>query len=555
MHARRASPCGWPRASPPRSSCGFCPASARLTRGASSTCSRWRRRRAIAAAAVAGIGAGRAVVIGAAAAAADDEGEGGGDLSIDEAVDLARRDLDALIASMPREEAALFEPVRPALEELAERVRARTAKGDASPWAILEEHAHGRFDVLEDARARLLDALNGGDDARAVARALVAVPAVEPVVAVFARPLTPTLVARLPANVVALVAGDEAAGGTSHAAILARGRDLPLARVPDHVLDGIPEGEVVLVDTTEEPARIWVAPSCDLVAEAEARRAARARARDEGARASVAHLGVALRVNIGSARDDVPAGAEGVGLLRTEIAFAGRSEPPSEHEQAGLLDAVAKKAGGHAVVMRLFDAGGDKPVPWLPPPADVPDARGIQLLRFHPDILGAQLRALRWARGDFRLLVPLARTADDVDLVRARAGMPVPVGAMIETADAVDTVDSIAATADFLCIGTNDLAASLLGVPRAAASRAVDPRLFAAVLRIVEAARAAGRGLTVTVCGEIAADPAHAKVLIGLGVDALSVAPAALGPLKAALARATLDECRALAERATLGAP
>lgn len=500
---------------------------------------------------VEGIGAGRAVVIG------DVEvSSGRGGRTIEHAIAFAIREVDVLMAALPPDAAALFAPERPILEELGMRVAARIALGEAVEEAVIEETASDATDLLLDARARILEALRGGDDV-AVRRALEAVVALgEPVVAVVTRALTPSLVAELPANVTAIIAGEDAGGGTSHAAILARGRDLPLVRVPDHVLASIAKGELVVVDATEEPARVWVSPSTALVAEARTRRAGRTRARTEGTETSIEHLAVALRANVGSLYDEVPAGARGVGLLRTEVAFAGRANAPSVVEQAALIAAVLRKTGGEPLVVRLFDAGGDKPLAWLRPPSDSPDARGIALLLAHPEVLGGQLRAIARARAslgenaDVRVLIPLARSERDVDEVRARAPEGLPIGAMIETPDAALAIDAIAERADFVSIGTNDLAAEALGTSREAAGRGLHRTVLALVRSVINGAHARGR--TVTVCGEVAGDPRGARILVGLGVDALSMAPTRLGEVRRALAATTLDECRALA-RAALG--
>jgi phosphoenolpyruvate-protein kinase (PTS system EI component) len=233
--------------------------------------------------------------------------------------------------------------------------------------------------------------------------------------------------------------------------------------------------------------------------------------------------------------------------VRTELVFAGRRAAPSEAEQRAALTAIAAKARGGPVVARLFDAGGDKPLAWLAPPAANPEARGMELLLAHPDVLAAQVRAI--ASADVHALLPLVRGPSDIDAVRALAPGRLSVGAMIETKNAVQHIDAIARAADFICIGTNDLTAEARGEGREASSYAIDPRVLALVARTVKGAHAAGR--KVTVCGEIAGDAEGARVLVGLGVDALSVAPGKLGAVRAALASATREECAQAALRAT----
>jgi phosphoenolpyruvate-protein kinase (PTS system EI component) len=307
----------------------------------------------------------------------------------------------------------------------------------------------------------------------------------------------------------------------------------------------IAHGEHGVIDTTESPARVWVAPSEGRVHEARTRLAELARTRQEGEAhvvALAAALGVELHVNIGSLQERVPRGALGVGLLRTELVFAGRHRAPGEPEQVAAMLAVARAARGGVVTARLFDAGGDKPLPWLSVPPAAGDVRGIALLLLHPEVLEAQLRAMvrASAHAAVRALVPMTRSADDIEAVRRRAD-GLAVGAMIETPEAVRDIDAIAAAADFVCIGTNDLAAFILGGSRAGADRALDPRVLVQIAAIVRGAHARGR--KVTVCGEVAADPRGACLLVGMGVDALSVAAGRLGEVALALRDASKKDC------------
>ena len=150
----------------------------------------------------------------------------------------------------------------------------------------------------------------------------------------------------------------------------------------------------------------------------------------------------------------------------------------------------------------------------------------------------------------------MTRSAADVEHVRttmtshprAPRAHRVAIGAMIETPEAARDTAAIAAAADFVCIGTNDLAALVLGVERSDASQALDARVLALVARVVDTVHACGK--KVTVCGEVAADPRGARVLTGLGVDALSVAPPRMADTATALDGATLDDCRAAAREA-----
>ena len=172
------------------------------------------------------------------------------------------------------------------------------------------------------------------------------------------------------------------------------------------------------------------------------------------------------------------------------------------------------------MVVRLFDAGGDKPLAWLQAHASSPLARGVELLFMHPGLLDTQLRAIVRAAEhvSVRVLLPLVTGADDVERIRALSGGKLPVGAMIETPAAVDQIDQVAVAADFICIGTNDLFAMVTGHDRAVSTHSFDARALRMIERIVAVAHAHAR--KVSVCGEMAGDPHGARILVGLGVDA-----------------------------------
>ena len=517
-------------------------------------------------AAVEGIAIGRALVVGAPDEASREKGSAAEEAErVHHAIGRAVAGVVAMIRALAPREAALFEPEPEILRALEPMLLARVHAGDSAEDAVRAATEPATTDLLVDARDRLLDALGGTRDA-ALDRVIDEPDGDDLVLVTDA--LTPSLVASLPPRVRGIVAGIAAKGipagrgapgtHTSHAAILARGRDLPLAFVPTHVATQIDEGEPIVVDTTQTPARVWVSPSESLLQDARERLEALSRAREEGEEyAAEVPLGVRVElfVNIGSIDERVPPGAEGIGLLRTELVFAGHSTPPSEAEQHAALMAVARSARGGIVTARLFDAGGDKPLPWLASPqnraenAGEEDPRGIGLLFLHPHILASQLRALARAATEapVRALLPMTRSPEDVALVR-RAAPSLLIGAMIETPDAVRAIDAIAEASDFLCIGTNDLTAYTLGIDRAQSSNALDARVLVLVKRIIDGAHARGR--KVTICGEIASDPRGACILVGLGADALSVAPARLPGLRIALRDATHEECHAAAHAA-----
>lgn len=468
-----------------------------------------------------------------------------------DAIERVRADLGRLAGNLPRAEAELFEPEARILEEVASRLLAREAGVDLRD-AIIAETSCGCTDLVLDLRMRLLHALEGSSGADL--SAAVAQYGRELVVVIDL--VTPTIVASLPREVVAVIgvlqsAGPRRdAGRNSHAAILARSRGLPMAYVTADSLGSVPNGSWIVVEAGGEHASLHLEPDEASLAEARERqlRDAMERLRNDVGPDPLAHLGVEMRVNVASPQDDIPAAADGVGLVRTEMMFADRLTPPGESEQLDALLLIAAKARGRPIVVRLFDAGGDKPLPWLGGASD--PSRGIRRLMAHPDVLSTQLRSLARAseRADVRVLLPFVLTPGDVDAVRRCAAPILRIGAMIESPDAVDAAEAIASAADFVSIGTNDLTATTLGLDRTASAPELHPRVLALVRRAADAAHARGR--RATICGEMAADERGARIAVGLGADVLSVSPARLTSVRRALSRSTALDCREEAEAA-----
>jgi phosphoenolpyruvate-protein kinase (PTS system EI component) len=457
----------------------------------------------------------------------------------------------ALVRVLPAAEAELFEPEVAILAEIGPLLVEQVDKGVGAEDAVNQATGQVSTDLLIDVRARLLDGL--AFDERSVAahfegrdgdRVLVT------------GTLSPSVVASLPAHVVGIVAtlGDIAQPGfMSHAVILARGRDIPLAFVHGEVVSGVMDDDLLVMDTTSPGAALWIAPDEPLLALCHRKREAwtLARAKDDASVvASLGHLGLEVHVNINSLYERVPDSADGIGLLRTELLFSGHASAPSEREQVDALRRIASPLGKTPMVARLFDAGGDKPLRWLPAPEGHPGARGIELLLLHPGLLDAQLRVMGQIADhvDVRVLLPLVNSPGDVEQVRARTARKLPVGAMIETAGAVEQVEAIAAVSDFLCIGTNDLFAAVTGKSRTDSVLSLDPRVLRMIERVTQAGHA--RALKVSVCGEMAGDPRSARILVGLGVDAISVATVRFGKVKISLRDVTRADCEAVAREA-----
>jgi phosphoenolpyruvate-protein kinase (PTS system EI component) len=250
----------------------------------------------------------------------------------------------------------------------------------------------------------------------------------------------------------------------------------------------------------------------------------------------------AAEVNAGLA-----AGAEGVGLLRTELAFLETSDWPTDAQHGDVLEPALALLSGRIATVRTLDFGADKTPPFL---AGITE-RGLALSLAHPDEFEAQLRAILKTGGStaLRVLLPLVRDAEELRRARelldraleaVRWSGPRPaLGAMIETPEAASRADEIAAAADFLSIGTNDLVQYTLGLdrelPLATVQAAADPEVLGHIAAVVKAAHA--HDLTVEVCGEAAGEAPLVVLLVGLGVDELSVAPARLDEVRTIIRR------------------
>ncbi|HWF64347.1 MAG TPA: phosphoenolpyruvate--protein phosphotransferase [Rhizomicrobium sp.] len=364
-------------------------------------------------------------------------------------------------------------------------------------------------------------------------------------------------------------------GPTSHVAILAATMDIPmLVACGEKNLLAIRDGTTLLLDGDQ--GRLTIDPSSSLMDNA-GRRIVSHREGYETARAlahELCHTGDGVRIevnaNLGSRSDAVvavAAGAEGCGLLRTEFLFLDRESPPGEEEQADVYRAIAKTLEPRPLTIRTLDIGGDKPAPYLPFPAEENPAlglRGVRVSLWRPDLLAVQLRAILRAvpAMQCRIMVPMIASLAELrevrralDRARAELGITVPVslGVMVETPAAAMTADLLAAEADFLSIGTNDLTQYCLAMDRGNAGLApYFDALHPAVLRLIAATTegASRRGKPVSVCGGLASDLAAAPFLIGLGARGLSAAAAQIPALKARIRNATLAECRHLAEKA-----
>ncbi len=371
----------------------------------------------------------------------------------------------------------------------------------------------------------------------------------------------------------------ESAGATSHAVILARSMGIPAV--------------VGVVDATRQ-----IAPGAEMIVDGDrglvfpgynapvSRFYDRERASQGRRKAALAQFAAAPAVladgerieigaNVSSAAEAIAAfanGADGVGLFRTELLFARRTTPPSEDEQFEVYAETVRAAGGRAVILRTADIGGDKPLPYLNLPAENNPFLGYRGIRIYPEFrewIAAQLRAALRASvvGLVWLMAPMVATVDEAlwfkrevasagDELRARGvefNPAMPVGAMIEVPSAAFQLRPLCAALDFFSIGTNDLSQYFFAADRenpklAGLANVRNPAFLALLARITNEARAQGKW--VGLCGEMGGDARHLPLLVGLGLNEISVSGNAIPALKRAAARLSAAACRQLIERA-----
>ncbi|SAK45771.1 phosphoenolpyruvate--protein phosphotransferase [Caballeronia hypogeia] len=366
-------------------------------------------------------------------------------------------------------------------------------------------------------------------------------------------------------------------GATSHVAILARSLGIPAICGIDEDALQLPDGTLVVLDGSHGSLRRN--PNADELRKAreriERQTAKRAEEKTAASKQAVTADGHRVEVvanirNAQEARDAVAAGAEGVGLLRSEFLFDNRDTAPSEDEQAAEYCAVAEALGRERpLVVRTLDVGGDKPLSYMPlPKEDNPflGLRGVRVSLDRPDIFRTQLRAILRAApiGNLHVMFPMVASIEEVraakKLLQEEAGermASVKVGVMIEVPSAALIAEPLAREVDFFSIGTNDLTQYTVAMDRghpklAKQADALHPAVLRLIGMTVDGAHKHGKW--VGVCGGIASDAMAVPVLVGLGIDELSVSVPAVGSIKAQLARLTMDEARALAAKViTLG--
>lgn len=369
----------------------------------------------------------------------------------------------------------------------------------------------------------------------------------------------------------AVLAVATAAGAPlSHASILARSLGIPVVTGLGADVLALAAATFVLVDG--DAGTVHVNPRPALLEAADARRRAAGGLMDEARRRATepAHTldghAVAVLANVGSsqeARRAVHQGADGVGMLRTEFAFLGRAESPSEQEQFEAYRGVADAVGDRPLIVRTLDLGAD--IPAWGGAAEANPALGNRGIRFTlgaPRLFETQLRAIaRLAElRPIQVMFPMVTTVDEMRSARtfldASTTAPpgaIEVGITVEIPAAALTAGAFAPLVDFLAIGTNDLTQYALAVDRAnAAVAGLADGLHPGVLKLIGAVTAAGQAhrRPVEVVGELGCEPIAIPVLLGLGVSALSVRPNAVAAVKHAVRAVHLDDARRLAEAA-----
>ncbi len=392
---------------------------------------------------------------------------------------------------------------------------------------------------------------------------------------ILADELTPADTAQMdPERVVAFAT--EFGGATSHTAIMARSLGIPAVVGVSGLTRGLSPGGTVIVDGTE--GRVILNPTPEQLADYRKWRAAALRRSRSLNRLrslpAVTRDGyrAILMANIERPEETGPAvlaGAEGIGLFRSEFLYMNRDDLPDADEQTATLTAVVERMGGHPVTFRTLDVGGDKLSRLFDLGAGPNPAMGLRAVRLslaRPELLRTQFAAAMRAayHGPVQVLLPMVGSLDELRQCRVhyaetyaalkRAGVPVPdapppLGVMIEVPGAALNADAIAKEADFLSIGTNDLTQYTLAIDRSdeQVSYLYDS-MHPAVLRLIHFTAEAGRraNVPVSVCGEVAGDPHYTGLLLGMGIGELSMAPSNLLLVKERIRRIEADAAHAL---------
>jgi multiphosphoryl transfer protein len=486
-----------------------------------------------------------------------------------------------IVARAGVQEAEIFDAHMLFLRDDAVLAPARTAILDdhataAHAWRAAIDHTAAAWDAIDDPylRARAADLRSVGDQVLArIVGVEVPTPRLTTQGILIAADLTPSDTAGLdPAQTLGVATAR--GGPTSHAAVLTRSLGIPAIVGMGEAILRLNEGTQVVLNADD--GSLTVDPDAATIRRMEAervrRRSALREARALAGEPAITTDGTQIEVSANVGRPEevaaaVQAGADGVGLFRTEFLFMNRGSMPDEDEQAHAYRSAAEALAGRPLLLRTLDAGADKPIPYLEQRAEPNPflgVRGLRLSLARPDLLRTQLRAVLRVAEDHsvRVMFPMVATTDELDRALAllegarddlRSDAALETGVMVEVPSAALIASSLAAKVDFLSIGTNDLTQYTLAADRGNEHVAgLSDALHPAVLRLVRAAvdGAEAHGRWVGICGELAGDPVSTPLLLGLGVRELSMSAPAIATVKQAVRAADLASARTLAANA-----
>ncbi|NJR14462.1 MAG: phosphoenolpyruvate--protein phosphotransferase [Calothrix sp. CSU_2_0] len=451
----------------------------------------------------------------------------------------------------------------------------------ASAWQAVVEELSNQYRTHYDSylRSRAADVLDVG---QRVLRLLLGTAAAHlnlthPAILV-AIDLTPSDTAQLDTSKVLGIC-TTAGSSTSHTAIIARSLGIPaVVGIPEEILR-IDDGTIIGIDG--DKGYLWIEPNADIItaleAQSEAWQTSQQKVRENAHRAAITTDGKYMTVlaNIGGVADAQVAlsmGAEGVGLLRTEFLYLDRTTAPSEEEQLAVYQGITQVLESRPVIIRTLDVGGDKPAPYLNLPQENNPFLGWRGIRFCLDrveLFKIQLRAILRASASrtVKIMFPMISTIGELQTAKAilaevkeelrQGGIffdeNIKVGIMVEVPSAVAIADQLAAEVDFFSIGTNDLSQYVMACDRtnpqvASLADALHPAVLRMVLQTVQSGQKAG--IKVGLCGELGSDPIATPILLGFGIDDVSLNPQAIPRFKKSITRLSLIEAEAIASEA-----
>ncbi|MEW6496492.1 MAG: phosphoenolpyruvate--protein phosphotransferase [Cyanobacteriota bacterium] len=504
------------------------------------------------------------------------------------AIDTARDELHSLrqqvSTQVGEQEAGIFDAhllclSDPALVDAARQRIFDYALDAASAWKVVVNRTVRSYEALTDLhlKARAADVRDVGQRVLRLLTGAAYTPLnlTEPSLLV-APDLTPSETAQLDKSKVLGIC-TVAGGATSHTGILARSLGIPAVVGVGPELLQLENGNLIAIDG--ETGQVWVQPDEEQLQELQAKRE-RLLAAQQEQKAILQHPAVtqdgrqitvmANICTVADARVAITKGAEGVGLLRSEFLYFGREVAPTEEEQLELYEAIANILFPHPLIIRTLDLGGDKPLPYLKNRTAEPNPflgwRGIRFLLDCQDVFKTQLRAILRAsyRYPIKVMFPMIACIQEIRAAKEiveqaksqlrQANLPfdetMEVGIMVEVPAAVAMADQLATEVNFFSIGTNDLSQYVMACDRtnpkvATLADAFEPAVLRMIQQTVAAAHKAGIG--VSVCGELASSPLAIPILLGLGVEELSMSSLAIPAVKTVISQVRITEAETIA--------